>query len=241
MGTPHNNAKEGQIAKLVLMPGDPLRAKMVADTYLENVELVNEVRGMYCFTGTYKGERVSVMGSGMGIPTIGIYSYELYHFYGVEAIIRIGSAGGLSPDLDVYDVVLADSAYSESTFTREQAGIDERVTYPSAGLNGILRDSAAELGYKISEGRTLSSDVFYFEQEVMADRLEKAVGQYGCICTEMESYALFHNAKMAGKQAAGIFTISDNLLTHTETTPEERQSSFTRMMEIALGAAKHFQ
>ncbi|MDO5138303.1 MAG: purine-nucleoside phosphorylase [Oscillospiraceae bacterium] len=241
MATPHNNAKPGQIAKLVLMPGDPLRAKMVADTYLENVEVVNDVRGMYCFTGTYKGNRVSVMGSGMGIPTIGIYSYELFHFYDVEAIIRIGSTGAMSADLDVYDVVLVDSAYSESTYAREQAGVDERVMYPSPELTEMLRESANELGYKVTEGRTMSSDVFYFEPEVQGARVAKAVGEYNCVCTEMESYALFHNAKMAGKKAGSLLTVSDNLVTQVETTAEERQNSFTRMMEIALGVAKNFQ
>ena len=241
MGTPHNNAKPGQIAKLVLMPGDPLRAKMVADTYLENVEVVNDVRGMYCYTGTYKGNRVSVMGSGMGIPTIGIYSYELFHFYDVEAIIRIGSTGAMTPDLDVYDVVLVDSAYSESTYAREQAGVDERVMYPSEELTDMLRESAKELGYKLTEGRTMSSDVFYFEKEVQGARVAKAVGEYNCVCTEMESYALFHNAKMAGKKAGSLLTVSDNLVTQVETTAEERQNSFTRMMEVALGVAKNFQ
>ena len=241
MATPHNNAKPGQIAKLVLMPGDPLRAKMVADTYLENVEVVNDVRGMYCFTGTYKGNRVSVMGSGMGIPTIGIYSYELFHFYDVEAIIRIGSTGAMSADLDVYDVVLVDSAYSENTYAREQAGVDERVMYPSPELTEMLRESANELGYKVTEGRTMSSDVFYFEPEVQGARVAKAVGEYNCVCTEMESYALFHNAKMAGKKAGSLLTVSDNLVTQVETTAEERQNSFTRMMEIALGVAKNFQ
>ncbi len=241
MGTPHNNAKPGQIAKLVLMPGDPLRAKMVADTYLENVEVVNDVRGMYCYTGTYKGNRVSVMGSGMGIPTIGIYSYELFHFYDVEAIIRIGSTGAMTADLDVYDVVLVDSAYSESTYAREQAGVDERVMYPSEELTDMLRESAKELGYKLTEGRTMSSDVFYFEKEVQGARVAKAVGEYNCVCTEMESYALFHNAKMAGKKAGSLLTVSDNLVTQVETTAEERQNSFTRMMEVALGVAKNFQ
>ena len=241
MGTPHNNAEKGQIAKLVLMPGDPLRAKMVADTYLENVEVVNDVRGMYCFTGTYKGNRVSVMGSGMGIPTIGIYSYELFHFYDVEAIIRIGSTGAMTADLDVYDVVLVDSAYSESTYAREQAGVDERVMYPSEELNDMLRKSAKELGYDLSEGRTMSSDVFYFEKEVQGARVMKAIGEYNCVCTEMESYALFHNAKMAGKKAGSLLTVSDNLVTQVETTAEERQNSFTRMMEVALGVAKYFQ
>ena len=241
MGTPHNNAKPGQIAKLVLMPGDPLRAKMVAETYLENVEVVNDVRGMYCYTGTYKGNRVSVMGSGMGIPTIGIYSYELFHFYDVEAIIRIGSTGAMTADLDVYDVVLVDSAYSESTYAREQAGVDERVMYPSEELTNMLRESAKELGYKLTEGRTMSSDVFYFEKEVQGARVAKAVGEYNCVCTEMESYALFHNARMAGKKAGSLLTVSDNLVTQVETTPEERQNSFTRMMEVALGVAKHFQ
>ena len=241
MGTPHNNAKPGQIAKLVLMPGDPLRAKMVAETYLENVEVVNDVRGMYCYTGTYKGNRVSVMGSGMGIPTIGIYSYELFHFYDVEAIIRIGSTGAMTADLDVYDVVLVDSAYSESTYAREQAGVDERVMYPSEELTDMLRESAKELGYKLTEGRTMSSDVFYFEKEVQGARVAKAVGEYNCVCTEMESYALFHNARMAGKKAGSLLTVSDNLVTQVETTPEERQNSCTRMMEVALGVAKNFQ
>ena len=241
MGTPHNNAKPGQIAKLVLMPGDPLRAKMVAETYLENVEVVNDVRGMYCYTGTYKGNRVSVMGSGMGIPTIGIYSYELFHFYDVEAIIRIGSTGAMTADLDVYDVVLVDSAYSESTYAREQAGVDERVMYPSEELTNMLRESAKELGYKLTEGRTMSSDVFYFEKEVQGARVAKAVGEYNCVCIEMEPYALFHNARMAGKKAGSLLTVSDNLVTQVETTPEERQNSFTRMMEVALGVAKNFQ
>ena len=241
MGTPHNNAKAGQIAKLVLMPGDPLRAKMVADTYLEDLQVVNDVRGMYCYTGTYKGNRISVMGSGMGIPTIGIYSYELFKFYDVEAIIRIGSAGAMIPSLEVYDVVLVDSAYSESTYVREQSGKDERVTYPSEELTDMLRASADELGYHVTEGRTMSSDVFYFQEEVLFDRVGKAVNEYNCICTEMESYALFHNAKITGKKAATVLTVSDNLITNVETSPEERQNAFTKMMEIALGVAKNFQ
>ena len=241
MSTPHNSAEKGQIAKLVLMPGDPLRAKVVAETYLEDVVQVNNVRGMYGFTGTYKGNRVSVMGSGMGCPSIGIYSYELFNFYDVECIIRIGSTGAMDPNLNLYDVILVDSAYSGSSYAYEQAGVTDKVMYPSAELNDILRQSAAELGYELVEGRTNSSDVFYYDEAVMAERVNTAVNEYHCVCAEMESFALFHNANRAGKKAGCLLTVSDSIVNHVETSAEERQNSFTRMMEVALGAAKHFQ
>jgi purine-nucleoside phosphorylase len=240
MSTPHNSAEKGDIAKLVLMPGDPLRAKVVAETYLDNPVQVNNVRGMLAFTGTYKGHRVTVMGSGMGMPSIGIYSYELYHFYDVEAIIRIGSTGAMLPDINLYDVILGSAAFSESSYAFQQGGCTDKVIKPSEELNEVLRKGAAKLGYPIVEGVINSSDVFYYDEAVAADRIANAL-KYNCVCAEMESFALFHNANMAGKKAACLLTVSDSIVTQAETTAEERQNSFTRMMEVALGIAKNFQ
>lgn len=237
MSTPHNNANNGDITKLVLMPGDPLRAKFVAETYLENPVCFNNVRGMLGYTGTYKGHRVSVMGSGMGMPSIGIYSYELFKFYGVEAIIRIGSTGAMRPEIKLYEVVLADGAYSESSYAKQFAGYDEKVMLPDATLNQQLRDSASQLGYSLLEGCVNSSDNFYYDESVMAAAVDKSLNQYHCLCAEMESFALFANARNLGKKAACLLTVSDNIVTHEETTAEERQLSFTKMMEVALGVA----
>ncbi|MBO4218915.1 MAG: purine-nucleoside phosphorylase [Erysipelotrichaceae bacterium] len=237
MSTPHNSAEKGDIAKLVLMPGDPLRAKVVAETYLDNPVQVNNVRGMLAYTGTYKGHRVTVMGSGMGMPSIGIYSYELYHFYDVEAIIRIGSTGAMLPEINLYDVILASAAFSESSYAYQQGGCTDKVIKPSEELNEILRKGAEKLGYPIVEGVVNSSDVFYYDESVAADRIANAMS-YHTVCAEMESFALFHNANMAGKQAACLLTVSDSIVNHQETTAEERQNSFTRMMEIALQAAE---
>lgn len=234
MSTPHNTANPGDIAKIVLMPGDPLRAQFVANTYLKDAVEFNHVRGMYGYTGTYKGHRVSVMGSGMGMPSIGIYSYELFKFYDVDAIVRIGSTGAMTPDINLYDVVLAAKAYSESTYGQVQNGNTDKVKYPDPQLNADLKQAAAKLGYLLVEGVVHSSDVFYMDETTANDI---AIQQYGCNVAEMESFALFHNAQATGKKAACLLTVSDSMVTHEETTPEERQSSFTRMMEIALEAA----
>ena len=163
MATPHNQAEAGQIAKTVLMPGDPLRAKFIADTFLSDVTQFNSVRNMYGFTGTYNGKPVSVMGSGMGMPSIGIYSYELYSQYGVENIIRIGSAGSYCEKAKVYDVVLATEAFSESSYAMTQNGYDKDKTYPSKTLNDRIKASADKLGIPLHEGCIHSSDVFYRE------------------------------------------------------------------------------
>ena len=162
-GTPHNAAKNGEIAKTVLMPGDPLRAKFIAETFLENPVQFNAVRGMLGYTGTYKGKKVSVMGSGMGMPSIGIYSYELFKFYGVENIIRVGSAGAYTDKLELFDVVLADSAWSESSYAKVQNGYDGDTIMPSAALNAVIEEAAAEAGKKVVKGCIHSSDVFYRE------------------------------------------------------------------------------
>jgi len=231
--TPHNSAKPGDIAKTVLMPGDPLRARFIAETFLENPVLVNDVRGIQGYTGTWKGLPVTVMASGMGMPSIGIYSYELYRDYGVENIIRIGSAGSYVKDVHVYDVVLATAAYSESTYAKTQSGFEGDTTLPSAALNDKLRASAKALDIDIKEGLIHSSDVFYRES---SDYLEE-IHAKGCVAVEMESFALFANAQVLGKNAACLLTISDSFVEDTITTPEERQKNFTQMMKIALDAA----
>ena len=237
MPTPHNRAENGQIAKTVLMPGDPLRAKFIAETFLEHPVLFNDVRGMLGYTGTYGGRPVSVMGSGMGMPSIGIYSYELFSRYGVENIIRIGSAGSYTERAKVYDVGLATGAYSESSFARTMSGCTADTLAPSGELCAALRASAAKLGVPLVEGVIHSSDVFYRHD----DRQDPAYWELlrdekGCVAVEMESFALFHNAAVLGKRAACLVTISDSFVSHQETTPEERQTSFTAMMKVALGA-----
>ena len=237
MSTPHNRAEKGQIAKTVLMPGDPLRAKFIAEHFLEGAVLVNDVRGMLGYTGSYGGRPVSVMGSGMGMPSIGIYSYELYSQYGVENIIRIGSAGSYTPKAKLFDVVLATGAYSESSYARTQSGFEGDVTRPSEELNQALRDSARRLGVPLLEGMIHSSDVFYRETgDEHPLYWEKLRDEKGCLAVEMESFALFHNAARLGRRAACLLTISDSFVSPEITTAEERQTSFTAMMKAALGA-----
>lgn len=221
------------IAKTILMPGDPLRAKFIADTFLENVERFNTVRNMFGYTGYYKGKRITVMGSGMGMPSIGIYSYELYKFYDVENIVRIGSCGAYSNDLDLYDVLLVGDAWSESSYAKTQSGLESDVIKPSTELNNKIKETANELNIPIKEGRIHSSDVFYREN---FDDYKKINAEHGCIAVEMESFALFHNANVLGKNAACILTVSDSLVTHEATSSEERQNAFTKMMDIALEA-----
>lgn len=228
--TAHIEAKKDEIAKTVIMPGDPLRAKFIAETYLENYKLVNKVRGIYAYTGEYKGKEVTVMASGMGMPSMGIYSYELFKFYDVENIIRVGSAGAYTDKLNLYDVVVVDSCYSESTYAKTQNGCSDNIMYASKNLNENIKNTSARLNKTITTGMFHSSDVFYKENNNYVELLEK----YGCLAVEMESFALFHNAKVLGKNAACILTISDNLVTKEETTSEERQTSFVKMIELAL-------
>ncbi|MCD8009553.1 MAG: purine-nucleoside phosphorylase [Lachnospiraceae bacterium] len=234
MATPHNAAQPGDIAKTVLMPGDPLRAKFIADTYLSDVTCFNTVRNMLGFTGTYKGKRVSVMGSGMGIPSIGIYSYELYHFYDVENIIRIGSAGGIGDNVKVRDVVIGMGACTNSNYA-----VQYRLpgTFAPIADFGLLRKAvevAERLGIHTVVGNVLSSDTFYNDDKTANDAWKKM----GVTCTEMESAALYMNAARCGRKALGIFTISDHLYTGEELSAEERQTSFREMMEIALEVAE---
>jgi purine-nucleoside phosphorylase len=235
MSTPHNSAEKGQIAKTVLMPGDPLRAQFIAGKYLENTVEFNHVRGMLGFTGTYGGKPVSVMGSGMGMPSIGIYSYELFSLYDVDSVIRIGSAGGYAENLRLFDVLLANEAYSESSFARCQNGFTGNRIQADAELCEKLRRSAAALGFPLIEGTIHSSDVFYREKEEGEPYWQKIMREQKCLGVEMESFALFHNARVTGRKAACLLTVSDLFGSEQVTTAAEREQSFTRMMEIALG------
>jgi purine-nucleoside phosphorylase len=228
--TPHIEAKKEDIAEIVLMPGDPLRAKFIAENFLENVKEVNGVRNMLMFTGEYKGKKISVCGSGMGVPSIGIYSYELYKFYDVDTIIRVGSAGAYSSDLKVYDVVLATESYSDSTvFPKLVLNEDTHVTYSSNNVNDKLRAAAKSLDIKLHETRVHSSDVFY-----SARPLDETIKVTQAKCVEMESTGLFTNAKATGKNAACILSISDHLITGELTSAQQRQTTFSDMINIAL-------
>ena len=235
--TAHNNAKKEDIAKTVLMPGDPLRAKFIAENFLTNARLVNNVRGVQGHTGTWKGVPVTVMASGMGIPAISIYSWELFNFYDVDNIIRIGSAGSYTDKAKLFDVVLATGAVSESNYARVQSGFEGDLTLPSQTLNDKLRASAAKQGIPLIEGNIHSSDVFYRQpSDEKPTYWEKLRDERGCLCVEMESFALFANAQVLGKNAACLLTISDSFVSPEITTAEQRQTSFTNMMKVALGA-----
>lgn len=232
--TPHIGCADiNMIAKVVLMPGDPLRAKFIADNFLTDVIEFNNIRGMYGYTGKYKGKWISVMGSGMGMPSIGIYSYELYKFYDVDVIIRIGSAGSYVSRLNVYDTVLITEAYSESTFAKTAFNIRSKKLKSSKAVNNKLIKAANKLNIELKPAICHSSDVFYSD---ITD-LDTICGKYGCECVEMESFALFANAKACGKKASCLLTISDSFVTHEVTSALERQNSFTNMMKIALELA----
>lgn len=229
--TPHIEAGYDDIAKTVLMPGDPLRASYIAKNYLKDVKQVNGVRGMLAFTGLYKDKKITIMASGMGMPSIGIYSYELYKFYDVQNIIRIGSCGAYTKELNLYDLVLVEESYTDSSFAYVQ-GYKDKTISPSKSLNKNIMDAANRLNKKINLGRIYTTDVFYGE-----DNAHEMYTVNNCLCTEMESFALFYNAYKLNKEAACILTVSDNLETHEETSSEERQDSFNEMIELALETA----
>ena len=231
--TPHINAKPSDFAKTVLMPGDPLRSKFIAENFLENARLVNNVRGIHGYTGTYKGERVSVMASGMGMPSIGIYSYELYNFFGVENIMRIGSAGGMSLNVKMRDIIIGMGACTTTNYA-VQYGLEG--TYAPIASYNMLKtviEEADKIGARYAVGNLLSSDIFYNDDPTASAKWQKM----GVLGVEMEAAALYMNAARAGKNALAICTVSDHLLTGESVDAEARQNSFTEMMEIALNAA----
>lgn len=227
--SPHIGAQYGEIAKTVIMGGDPLRAKFMAESYLENPVLINEVRGMLGYTGTYKGKSLSIMGHGMGMPSIGIYTYELYNFYDVENIIRVGSAGSYSYDLHLGDLVLAQGACTDSNYGSQFCLPGTFAPIADFSLLRKAADACEQMGVNYKVGNVLSSDVFYPDTPT-TDKWRKMK----VLAVEMEAAALYMNAARAGKKAIVICTISDHLLTGEETTPEERRTTFTNMMEVAL-------
>lgn len=231
--TPHNSAKEGDFAKTVLMPGDPLRAKHIAETYLENPVLINNVRGIQGYTGTYKGTRISVMASGMGMPSIGIYSYELFNYYGVENIIRVGSAGGIHPDLKLRDIVIAQGASTNGNFAAQFGLPGTFAPICSFDLlkTAVKNADKMKLCYKV--GNILSSDTFYDDSKRTADW-----AKMGVLAVEMEAAALYMTAARAGKSALCICAISDSLVTGEALDAQSRQTSFGDMMLLALETAK---
>ncbi|WP_414054458.1 purine-nucleoside phosphorylase [Macrococcus equi] len=230
--TPHIKPENNPIAETILLPGDPLRAKFIAETYLEDVVQFNEVRNMFGYTGTYKGKKISVMGTGMGIPSIGIYSYELIHTFGVKNLIRVGSCGAMQEDINVYDVIIAQGASTDSNYVNQYGLPGHFAPIADFDLLSRAKKLADEKGVPNHVGNVLSSDIFYNADQQATDKWRSM----GILAVEMESAGLYMNAAYAGGdvRALGIFTVSDHLLTHEETTPEERQTSFTKMMEIAL-------
>jgi purine-nucleoside phosphorylase len=227
--TPHIKANKEDIADVVLMPGDPLRAKMIAEKYLTDAKLVNDVRNMFFYTGTYQGKRVTIAGSGMGCASIGIYSYELFKFYDVKNIIRIGSCGSYVADCKVYDTFNVKTAFGESDYAKLAAGIDSREIDATPALYDVIAATATELKVNLKTGRAHSSDVFYRFEDSMTFAKE-----HNLDVVEMEAYALFANAKATNKQAACLLTISDSFVTGESTSPEERQNKFFEMIELAL-------
>lgn len=231
--TPHNAAQAGDIAKTVLMPGDPLRARYIAERYLDGARCVNEVRNMLAYTGTYQGVPVTVMGHGMGMPSVGIYSYELYNFYDVDAIIRIGSAGAYADEVELRDVIAAQGACTDSRYVHQFNLPGDFAPIASYDLLERAVAAARAQGVPIRVGNVLSSDVFYDEDPAAALAWKKM----GVLAVEMEAAALYMNAARAGKKALCLLTVSDKPLAGEGLSAEERQTGFSEMMEVALAVA----
>ena len=229
MPTVHIEAQKEQIAPRVLMPGDPNRAAYIATKYLENPKLVNKLRGELAYTGTYKGVPLTVFSSGMGIPSMGIYSYELFNEYDVENIIRIGTAGSYVEELNVFDVLLADSAFSKTSFDEESGFENIKIINSSFDLNSVILDTAALKGINVKQGRVYTSEAFYSDKKDHTEVIEK-----GCKAVEMESYALFYNAKKFKKKATTLLTISDSFVTHEEMDAQTREQKLDEMITLAL-------
>lgn len=232
MATAHNKANKGDIAKTVLMSGDPLRVKKIAEKYLDNPKLVNDVRNIYAYTGTYKGKEITVMAHGMGIPSMGIYAYELFKFYDVERIIRLGSCGAYSRDLNLLDIILVDKSYTESNFSYELNNEKVNLVESSKYLNNKLKESASKLGINVVEGNVMSTDCFDWyvkDINVLLERIPKDL-----IAAEMESFALFYLAREFNKEASCLLTVVDSHYKKEELSAEDRESKLDKMSLIAL-------
>ena len=238
MPTPHNEAKLGEIAKTVIMPGDPLRAKYIAENFLENATLVNKVRGMYAYTGDYKGSRISVMAHGMGIPSIGIYCYELYKFYNVENIIRIGSCGGYKPELKLFDIILSEKVFSESNFALTLNNDDCHIVEANKELNDIIEETAKKCSINIVKGNTVTTDCFDLYMTDVSQFLDRIPKDFNPISAEMEAFALFYLAKMLNKKASCLMSVVDSKYIKEVATPEERESGLNNMIRLALESSR---
>lgn len=235
--TPHNEANFGEIAKNVIMAGDPLRVKYIAEKYLEDAKLVNKVRGMYCYTGKYKDKEISVMAHGMGMPSMGIYSYELFNIYDVDTIIRIGSCGAISEKLNLKDLILVTSTYTEGNYAYNFDNVHKNIAKPSDDINKIIKEVAEEKNIKYVEGMTLCNecfDVYLPDKEALVKR---ANTEEEMIATEMEAFALFYNAQRENKKSACILTVVDVPKESKGMTPEERETSLNNMILLALESA----
>lgn len=228
--TTHISASKDDLAETIIMPGDPLRSQMIANTFLENPVLVNNVRGVQGYTGYYNGKKITVMASGMGNPSMGIYSYELFKFYDVEEIIRVGTCGAYKEELNLYDTIVVEGSYSVSNYAKEQSNCLDSIIYSDKELSQKLIDAAKDLEINVKTGLIHCSDVFYKENNNYIELVEK----YNVLGVEMETFALFSNAKVLNKKATCILTVSDNLVTKEETTSSERQNSFHTMIKVAL-------
>ena len=231
MKTPHIESDKGEIAKIVLMPGDPLRAKFIKEHYLEDAKLVNTVRNILAYTGFYKGNKVTVFASGMGIPSMAIYAYELFQFYDVEKIIRIGSVGSLKEDMSLYDIIVVEHSYTDSNFAQSFSSTTTKCENASKNLNDQIIKTAEQKKLKIHVGDVFCSDSFYHSEGTTPSYPPSVLG------VEMESFALFHIAKVLNKEAATILTVSDSIITKEVTTSEEREKSFTDMITLALDSS----
>ena len=237
MSTLHNSANKGEIAKTVVMPGDPMRAKYIAENFLENYILVNNLRGMFAYTGYYKGKEISVMSHGMGMPSIGIYSYELYKYYDVQNIIRIGSCGGYKKEQNLFDILLSENVFTESNYALTLNNEHSNIVSASNELNNIIENIAKEMNIKITKGNTVSSDCFdayMTDVEKFKQRIPK---DFNPIAAEMEAFALFYNAKLLNKKAACLMSVVDSKYIKNVATPEEREKGLNTMITLALEAA----
>lgn len=237
MSTPHNEANLGDIAKTVIMPGDPLRAKYIAENFLDNYKLVNSVRGMYAFTGNYKGKEITVMASGMGMPSMGIYSYELYKFYGVENIIRIGSCGAYRPDLKLFDIVLSENVFSEGNFALTLNNENCHIVSSNKDLNDVIKLTANQTNINILYGNTVCTDCFDVYMTDVNQFLTRIPENFNPVAAEMEAFALFYVAKVLNKKAACLMSVVDSKYIKEIATPEERQTSLNNMIKLALESA----
>ena len=237
MPTPHNEAQLGEIAKTVIMPGDPLRAKYIVENFFDNYKLVNEVRGMFAYTGTYKGKELTVMAHGMGMPSVGIYSYELFKFYDVENIIRIGSCGAYSPDLKLFDIVLSENVFSESNYALTLNNEDCHIIEANSNLNSIIENTAKENNINLTKGNTVCTDCFDVYMTDVNKFLARVPDGFNPISAEMEAFALFYNAKLLNKHASCLMSVVDSKYIKEIATPEERQSGLNNMIKLALETA----